>query len=314
MTGDFFTRLQTAHPGLSRKMLQVAGFVEAHYVDAAFMSTRELADAAGVSLATVVRFPRALGYRDFDAFRAAMQAQVNIDLTGVERLKSLPTGNTSPSALLRRIIDEDTQTLQQLAHDFSEAQFERFIDTLHDARHVLTLGFRYVAPLAEYLGYSLNKIRPGVETCTRSDSTLYDRVTQMGRDDVIVAIGFARYPADLVRLLQFAHAQGRTIICITDSTLSPLLPLAEVSLFAKGTIRDFVGSLAAAGALINCVASELARRLGDSALARLAEAERAAEAGGLYAGGHVRTRKASQWRDAVMGRTATNGMGPAHEN
>lgn len=314
MTGDFFSRLQAAHPGLSRKMLQVAGFVEAHYVDAAFMSTRELAAAAGVSLATVVRFPRALGYRDFDAFRAAMQAQVNIDLTGVERLQSLPMGNTSPAALLRRIIDEDTQTLRQTARDFSEAQFERFIDQLHDARNVLTLGFRYVAPLSEYLGYSLNKIRSGVEIYTRCDSTLYDRVTQMDEADLIIAIGFARYPADLVRLLQLAHAQGRHIVCITDSTLSPLLPLAEVSLFAKGTIRDFVGSLAAAGALINCIASELARRLGASALARLAKAERAAEAGGLYAGGHVHTRNAAAWRDAVMGHTTSNGMGSAHEN
>lgn len=288
MPADFFTRLRTAQPALTRQLTKVARFVEARYVDAAFMSTRELAAASEVSLATVVRFARALGYSDFNAFRAAVQEQVNVDLSGVERLKSLPaSSNTSPAALLRRIVDEDTQTLQRLAHDFSEAQFERFVDALCGAGRVLVVGFRYVAALASYTGYSLNKIRPGVETCTQADSTLYDRVMQLGPHDVILAIGFARYPSDLVALLQFAHAQDRRMICITDSTLSPLLPLSEASLFAKGSIRDFVGSLAAAGALINCIASELARRLGERALQRLETAERAAQEGGLYAGGHV---------------------------
>lgn len=298
--GDFFTRLRAAHNTLSPKTLAVARFVEVHYVDAAFMSTRELAEAANVSLATVVRFPRALGYRDFDALRAALQAQVNIDLTGVERLQSLPSGNTAPAALLRRILDEEMETLRALAHDFSEAQFERFVDNLHDARQVLVLGFRYVAPLTEYLAYSLNKIRPGVEAYTRADSSLYDRIAQLEDTDIVLGIGFARYPADLVRLLQFAHTRGLRILCITDSTLSPLLPLAQVSLFSRGTIHDFVGSLAAPGALINCIASELGRRLGDQAMARLAAAEEAAQAGGIYVGGKPPGKIGAGWRGANL--------------
>src|SRR5699024_10987175 len=100
----FFDHLAAARDTLSPKMLRVAHFVEAHYVDAAFMSTRQLARAAGVSLATVVRFPRVLGYADFDALRDAIQAQVSIDLTGVERLKSLPHADASPAVLLRRVI------------------------------------------------------------------------------------------------------------------------------------------------------------------------------------------------------------------
>ncbi|MEJ2629665.1 MAG: MurR/RpiR family transcriptional regulator [Acidihalobacter sp.] len=300
--GDFFTRLRAAHSTLSPKTLAVARFVEAHYLDAAFMSTRELAEAAGVSLATVVRFPRALGYRDFDALRAALQDQVNIDLTGVERLQSLPSGNTSSAALLRRIIDEEMETLRALAHNFSEAQFERFVDNLHDAQQVVILGFRYVAPLADYLAYSLNKIRPGIEVYTQADSTLYDRIAQLEDTDIVLGIGFARYPSDLIHLLHFAHARDRRILCITDSTLSPLLPLAHVSLFSRGTIQDFVGSLAAPGALINCIASELGRRLGDKAMSRLAAAEKAAQAGGIYAGGKPPARTGDTWRKSILRR------------
>ncbi len=300
ISGGFFDRLARARDNLSPKMLRVARFMEAHYLDAAFMSTRELADAAGVSLATVVRFPRVLGYADFDALREAIQAQVNVDLTGVERLKSLPSVNASPAALLRRVIEEDMETLRALAHNFSEAQLERFVTALERAASVLVLGFRYVAPLAHYCAYSLNKIRDGVHVCDSADSTLYDRVRLLDENDLVVAIGFARYPADLLRVLRYAHSLDRHIVCITDSTLSPLLPLAEVSLFAKGTIRDFVGSLAAPGALINCVVSELGRRLGDSALQRLTAAEEAAQANNIYAGGGELLRHAQGWRGSLL--------------
>jgi hypothetical protein len=80
-----------------------------------------------------------------------------------------------------------------------------------------------------------------------------------------------------------------------------LLPLASAQLFAKGTIRDFVGSLAAPGALINCLVSELARCLGDSALARLAAAEEAAAAHGTYAeGGEDQLRNMHGWRESLL--------------
>jgi DNA-binding MurR/RpiR family transcriptional regulator len=279
---DFFDRLATKRDRLSPKMLQVARFMETHYLDGAFMSTRELATAAGVSLATVVRFPKALGYATFDELREAIQDHVNIELTGVQRLESAPRSTAASTELLQSVVEKDIETLRTLVHQFSEGQLEHFVTLLTRAEHVLVLGFRYVAPLAHYCAYSLNKIRAGVECFTSADSSLYDRVRLLGENDLVLAIGFARYPADLVGLVEYAHDRGCRIACITDSNLSPLLPLASAQLFAKGTIRDFVGSLAAPGALINCLVSHLAQRLGGAAQKRLAWVEEAAVANAIY--------------------------------
>lgn len=282
LSDDFSTRLAATQARLSPKMAQLAAYVSEHYVPVAFMSTRELAAAAGVSLATVVRLPAALGYASFDAMRASIQDRVNFDLTGVERLQTLPSTNRSPSALLRRIIDADVESLRALAHTFSEPQLERFVGALLDARRVTILGFRYVSPLTVYFGYSLAKIKPNVQALTQADSAHYDRVRLMESGDVLVVIGFARYPADLVALARYAHGRGIPILAITDSPLSPLLPLAEVALFAKVGMLDFVGSLAAPAALINCVVSELGVRLGATALERLQAIEDAARTAGIY--------------------------------
>lgn len=281
-TDDFLARLVTVQQDLTPKMARLATFLSDRYVAAAFMSTRELAAAAGVSLATVVRFPAALGYANFEALRAGIQDRVNFELTGVERLRNLPSTNRSPSALLRRIIDADFESLRALAHTFSEPQLERFVNGLLAAERVTILGFRYVSPLTQYFGYSLAKLKPNVEAFTRADSSLFDRVRLMDSGDVLVVIAFARYPVDLVNVARYAHGRGVRILAITDSPLSPILPVAEVALYAKASMLDFVGSLAAPAALINCVVSELGHRLGDTAMERLQAIEDVADELGIY--------------------------------
>lgn len=279
---DFTARLATAQGVLSPKMALVARYISEHHLEASFMSTRELAAAAGVSLATVVRFPAALGYSGFDELRASVRDRLNFYLTGVDRLRTLPNTNRSPAGLLRRIIDADLEMLRGLAHTFSEPQVERFVGALLSAERVTILGFRYVSPLTMYFGYSLAKIKPSVEAFTQADSSLYDRIRLMDGGDILVVISFARYPADLVAACRYAHVRGVRILAITDSPLSPVLPIAEVALFAKASILDFVGSLAAPAALINCVVSELGVRLGDKAMKRLEALEEAAADARIY--------------------------------
>jgi DNA-binding MurR/RpiR family transcriptional regulator len=301
MNGDFFARLAAAQPTLSPKMRRVAAFFHEHYLRAAFMSTREIAAAAGVSLATVVRFPRELGYSDVGALRTAIRDRVRVDLDGVEHFRSLPTTNRSVAALFRRIVETDIDSLHALARGFSEPQLVSFIQALLDAQRVTILGFRYSRPLADYFGYTLAKILPDVRAFTHGDSSIYDRVRAMNDGDILVVIALARYPADLFAVARYAHSLGLRILVITDTPLSPFLPLAETALLVRPTRLDFVGSIAAPAALINCIVSETAVRLGPLALQRLRELEEAAVAGGTYVQSRTRLGPAPEpslaWND-----------------
>lgn len=279
---DFFARLADVQPGLSPKMQRVAAFFAEHYLRAAFMSTREIAADAGVSLATVVRFPRELGYADMGALRTAIRDRVQVDLDGVEHFRSLPTTNRSVAALFRRIIQSDIDSLETLARGFSEPQLVSFIQALLDAKRITIFGFRYARPLADYFGYSLAKVLPDVSAITAGDSSVYDRIRGAEQGHVFVVIALARYPADLLAMIRYAHSIGHRILVITDTPLSPFLPLADVALLVRATRLDFVGSIAAPAALINCIISETAVRLGSRALERLGELEEAAAAGGIY--------------------------------
>jgi DNA-binding MurR/RpiR family transcriptional regulator len=279
---DFLARLAAVRGRLSPKMAHLAAYVSEHYVQVAFMSTRELAAAAGVSFATVVRLPAALGYATFDAMRTGLQDRINFDLTAVERLQTLPDTHRTPSVRLRHIVETDIANLRALAHTFSEPQLEQFVGGILAAERVTIFGFRYVSPLALYFEYSLAKIWPQVRAFLQADSALYERVRQMDERDVLVVLTFARYPTDLVKLVRYAHGRGLRILAITDSPLSPVLPFADAALFAKAAMLDVAGSLAAPAALINCLVGEISARLGPAALERLRANEEVAAAADIY--------------------------------
>jgi DNA-binding MurR/RpiR family transcriptional regulator len=314
--GDFLARLAAAQSSLSPKMARLAAYLSENYLEAAFMTTREIAAATGVSLATVVRFPAVLGYCDFDALRASIRDRVNVDLSAVERLRAMSAGGRTrageqhapaptASTLLHRIIDAEAENLTALARTFSEAEVERFVRPLLDSRDVMIVGFRYVSPLALYFGYSLAKIKPGVQAFTQADSSLYDRIRLMDSGDVLVAIALARYPSDLLSLVRYAHGLGRCILAITDSPVSPILPLADVALFARSSVLDFAGTLGAPAALINCVVSELGVRMGDSAVARLQALEDVARQAGTYVRS-LQSSVSSRQSEVVGGRSTAN--------
>jgi DNA-binding MurR/RpiR family transcriptional regulator len=104
----------------------------------------------------------------------------------------------------------------------------------------------------------------------------------MDKNDLLVVIAFPRYPADTVRLAGYARGRGVRTLAITDSPLSPVLAFAETALFAKASMLDFVGSLAAPAALINVIVSDVGMRTGPKAMERLEALEEAASASGTY--------------------------------
>jgi DNA-binding MurR/RpiR family transcriptional regulator len=268
---DFFARLSAARSRLSPQLLRVAEYFEQNHLHAAFLSTRDIAAAAGVSLASVVRFPRAIGYADIGAVRDAIRDRVRVDLDAVAHLRSLTDDGGSIAAIVKRVVETDVESLTALTRDLSEALVDEAVASIVTARGVRILGFRQSRPLAEYLGYSLAKVIDDVQIDVVGDSAVYDRIALDPPGRLVVVIAMARYPADLHRVTAFARSRGHRILLVTDSALSPFAPLADLSIVARQARLDFVGSIAASAAVLNVLLSAVAVRLGDDAVARLAE-------------------------------------------
>lgn len=304
MAPDVLEHLRQHGTGLSGKFLTLAKFVAQHYRRAAFMNSRELAQKAEVSLPTVVRFVSKLGFSGFQDFSRALQDKVSLELNGVARVEEM-VRRKGVRPLYAQVITREIEALDQLLVRFPQREIAVVAERLTKAPAVAVVAVRYLSHLPPYFAYTLRKLRPAVYPFTTIDSVTHDELALLPRRSVVVAIGFARYAAALVELLEGARRLRREIVVITDHALSPLARLATHALIIPSAPMEFIGSMAAPCALINVLVSEIALRQGKKAFDRLELLEQVARSRSTYEG----TDHVKDFRQLILSATG-NGRRP----
>jgi DNA-binding MurR/RpiR family transcriptional regulator len=242
----------------------------------AFGTVARVADAAGTSGASVVRLANRLGYGGFSELQAAVQAEIGQQLRpAAERIRG-EHGSDVVSRTRRAEVDNVHRTLSAVDPE----AFARAIDLLAERPRVLVVAGEAEAGVGAMLTSSLDLVREGVEQVGGSDVAVARRMAACGPDTVVVAIDLRRYERWVVDHVGRAVAAGATALAVTDSPLSPLARLAEVSFAVAaegaGVFDSHVGTLA----LVNALVTGSAARLRPSAERRLDAVEAAWRAAG----------------------------------
>ncbi|MCG6909758.1 MAG: MurR/RpiR family transcriptional regulator [Deltaproteobacteria bacterium] len=260
------------HPSLTPKGRILGSYIMENPRKAVFMTTKELAETCRVSEATVVRFVSQLGFSGYSAFRQALRDFVDTDLSLLDR-KDL-SGLKGPDAnRLHRVMVEEMDNLQYFFEIADMEALAEAVSAVEESGYVYVVGSRLSYTFAYYLGWSLTKIRQNVQILKGSDSTAIDWLTIAPADCLVVIIATARYPNELIRLGRLVHRLGKKLMVIADSSLCPLVRLADLSLVAPSKNIPFIGSPTTISCIINYLVQELASRDGD----RLEEHQRRLE-------------------------------------
>lgn len=285
---EFFSRIREGTLSFSRKNMALANFVVQNYQRVAFMTARQLAQSCEVSESTVMRFVTSLGYTGYPDFVRTLQGIVNYELTAVERLeitsqdKKGRRGRRRTERLARKTILTEMENLRRLYDHFSEEDFDRAVEEIVKAKRVLILGFRVSASLATYFGYLLKKVKESVAIVTRGGSTVYEQLDVLGMGSLVIALGFRRYPNELMEVLRYCKGRGLRILAITDSVVSPVAALADLIQVVEYEGESFVDSFAAPICLINGLIAETAMRDKRKSLNMLNRLEKIAEERRIY--------------------------------
>ncbi len=86
-----------------------------------------------------------------------------------------------------------------------------------------------------------------------SASEMFEQIRAIGEKDIMIGISFPRYSQRTVKALDYAKKRGAKVLSITDSELSPLVPLSDYKLLAKSEIMSFVDSLVSPLSVINAL-------------------------------------------------------------
>lgn len=249
--------LQERYKSLSRGQKQIADLLLAHYDRAAFFTAAQLAEAAGVSESTAVRFASELGYSGYQQMKEELAKLVRSRIDVTERMERTYS-RTERSKILDEVLETDMLLLSQTREMISAQAFDTAVTMLENAKDIYIIGLRSGAPLAQYLYFQLRLMFHHVYlVSSSSEHELLEQLIHADERDVVVGISFPRYSLRTLRMLEFVSGRRSGIITLTDSIHSPINLYASCVLTAAAQLSSVSGSLAAAMGVADALITSL---------------------------------------------------------
>lgn len=244
--------IQTKFPRLSKGQKLIAEYILKHYDKAAFMTAARLGSSVGVSESTVVRFANELGFSGYPKLQKALHDLIKNKLTTVQRIE-ISNNLINQENALKGVLKADMENIRSTLEKINHKDFEEIVDSIFEAKRIYIIGLRSSTVLSEFLGFYLNMILDNVKVVNHGISDIFDQIINITEDDLVIGIGFPRYAARTIEVLDFAQSKGTKVVAITDSLLSPLATRAEYTLIAQSNMASFVDSLVAPLSVINAL-------------------------------------------------------------
>jgi RpiR family transcriptional regulator, carbohydrate utilization regulator len=189
-------------------------------------NVEDLANRAGVSAPTIVRFARSVGCRGLKDFKLKLAGALALGAPFLHR--AVQAGDTA-SEVVRNVVGSVTTVLADWQQRIDPAEIDRAAGAIHRARRVDCLG---TGATSHFLAQDLQArlFRLGLAANTFSDAH-YQLVAAatLTRDDVLVAISFVGRMPTLLRAVELARSRGATVIALTQNA-TPLADLADIVL------------------------------------------------------------------------------------
>ena len=257
-------RLPTPARELTRAEQKILDYINTNTDAFLFSSIGQLAQRLELSDATVSRFARHVGCRDFKALKSLVLEQS--PGPAVKLAATLSQGERfSPQAWLER----QREYLETTARQLSTEEFGRAVEALCSARRIFIHGKNASASLAQLLHFRLRRLGLQVSLLPSGGSELLEGLSQAGTEDLVILFSFSKLSREGRVLLEHSRVAGYRTLAFVGRTCLPAEERADISLFAyRGTEKEY-HSMAAPAALLDALAVAAAERLGAEGTDRL---------------------------------------------
>lgn len=227
-------KLGSLFPSLTRAERQLANIITENYPVSGMGSITRIAEAAGVSTATVARMAQKLGYSGFPEFQAALRGELEARMSNPIEKHEAWARDAPQSHMLNRFADATLTNIRQTLAQVDPAEFDAATALIADlGRRVFITGGRITQALSAYLELHLQVIRSGIGHVPGNSSGWSHALLDMVAGDVLVIYDIRRYENNALSLARLAEARGVKIILFTDQWQSPVLAHANLVFAAK---------------------------------------------------------------------------------
>ncbi|OAS24418.1 MurR/RpiR family transcriptional regulator [Methylobacterium platani] len=267
---DLLRTLRDTLDGLPETQARIARMIVADPEWAVQTGVELLAERAGVSAPTIVRFARAVGCEGVRDMKLKLAGSLALGTPYVHR-SVRPTD--APGEVVRNVVGSVTSMLAEWQSSIDPARIEEAVAAIRTAGRVDTAG---TGATSHFLAHDLHArlFRLGIPSNSFADTHLQlTAASCLTRGDVLVAISYVgRMPA-LLRTVAVARRAGATVVAITR-TGTPLHRAADILLAVDvpgdATMRVGTDATIAQLIVIEILSVRLGLALGGRATSRLA--------------------------------------------
>lgn len=251
-------RVRTAAPKLTGALRRVADYVVANPEAVIGSSVTEVAEASGVSEATVVRLAQELGYRGFQDLKISLARDLVLPVKFIHEDVEL---GEDVSVVIEKVFRSNMRAVLDTLKVLDPVAMKQAVDLIINAEHVELYGIGAAGLVATDLYYRLMRI--GIPCRVNTDSHMQAvSATLTGPGTVVIAISHSGSSKETVDAVRLAKEAGAKAICITNFGKSPIVTLSDVVLFTAAEETRFrpeatasrIAQLSIVDALYVCVA------------------------------------------------------------
>lgn len=223
---DFISQMRTLEGTFPKREQLVADFVLANLEHISHLSQSEIADSAGVSVATVNRFCQTLGCEGFKDFKIHMAQSVAVSL---QYLGGPSRTDSESDQLVTQVFGALVDTLNLARSQLSSASIQEAISTLANAHRITFFGVG--GGSANVAREGANRFfRLGIPAEAHADGYFQRMLAStLSEKDVIFAISASGQPVELLDSLAIARQYGAKSISLTKAG-SPLAKASDVAI------------------------------------------------------------------------------------
>jgi len=261
---------------------RVMDFVLKRPEEVVFLTASRLALRLDLSDTSIVRLAQALGYDGYPDLQRHLRRLVQDRLVTVGRLGETAKRAETEEDIFRNVLLRDAGNLARTVEDTDLKSFRGVVESLRDAERVFVIGLRSTNCLASFLSTALKFLRKDVVQLLPGKGEMWEELTDLGPQDVVVGFSFPRYTRITVEVIMYAREMGARVVAVTDSELSPLAGSADWVLTVPYEIDSYMESFTAALSLVNAIVTALAFKNRENTIETLREMEESWAARGVY--------------------------------
>lgn len=239
---------------------KIVEFIEKNQAEIIHLSITEVAERSETSESSVVRLCKRLGYKGFQDLKIHLAREV---IAPEKQIHEVIEKGDDVVMIKKKVFQSNIQALYDSIEVCSDDEIQKAVDAITNARLIEFYGTGGSGTVALDAHHKLLKL--GIKSFAYNDSVLQAMSACVLTDqDVVIGISHTGSNTDVLDAMRLAKEAGATIICITNSSKSPITKISDIvlqtaskeTLFRTDAISSRIAQLTIIDILVAAVANQ----------------------------------------------------------